>query len=179
MKGIVFTEFLEMVEEKFGYEVVDEIISKSELKSNGVYTSIGTYASKEMVSLVNHLHQKTQIDLNVLYEVFGEYLFNSLMRAYGHMFVDITDSFQMLKAVDQHIHVQVVKLYPDAELPKFEVDQLDDKTLKMIYSSERRMSDLAVGLIKGCLKHFNENAHISKRPLVDDGKIVEFIIVKA
>ncbi len=31
MKGIVFTEFLELVEHKFGLEVVDEIIEKSNL----------------------------------------------------------------------------------------------------------------------------------------------------
>ena len=32
MKGIVFTEFLELVEEKFGLEVVDEIIEKYDLE---------------------------------------------------------------------------------------------------------------------------------------------------
>ena len=36
MKGIVFTEFLEMVEEKFGLEVVDYIIESSELASEGI-----------------------------------------------------------------------------------------------------------------------------------------------
>ena len=35
MKGIVFTEFLEMVEEKYGYEVVDQIIEESKLPSGG------------------------------------------------------------------------------------------------------------------------------------------------
>ncbi|MBT8311465.1 MAG: hypothetical protein HKP23_01335, partial [Flavobacteriaceae bacterium] len=39
MKGIVFTEFLEMVEDKFGLEVVDTIIEKAELPSEGVYTA--------------------------------------------------------------------------------------------------------------------------------------------
>lgn len=36
MKGIVFTEFLDMVEEKFGYGVVDQIITESKLESNGM-----------------------------------------------------------------------------------------------------------------------------------------------
>lgn len=179
MKGIIFTEFLEMVEEKFGYEVVDEIISKSELKSNGIYTSVGTYAREEMMVLVDHLHLKTGIEEAVLYEVFGEYLFSSLMKSYGHMFVRIKDSFEMLQAVDQNIHLQVKMLYPEAELPKFEVSQLDDNTLKMIYKSERKMADLALGLIRGCLSYFNEKAEISKKALTDDCKVVEFIISKS
>ena len=40
MKGIVFTEFLEMVEEKFDLETLDKIIINSKLPSEGVYTSV-------------------------------------------------------------------------------------------------------------------------------------------
>jgi hypothetical protein len=36
MKGIVFAEFLELVEEKFGLEVVDRILQASTLPSGGV-----------------------------------------------------------------------------------------------------------------------------------------------
>lgn len=178
MKGIVFTEFLEMVEDKFGYAVVDDIIGKSNLSSNGSYTAIGTYSSHEMIQLVHNLHINSGLPLNVLYEVFGEYLFGSLSRAYSQMFEGITNSFDMFLAIDQNIHVQVKKLYPDAELPRFDVNLVDENNLKMIYSSERKMSDLAVGLIKGCLAHYKEEATISKRDLSDDGKNVEFIITK-
>ena len=48
MKGIVFTEFLDLVEERFGLEMVDAIISQSKLESKGVYTSIGTYSFSEL-----------------------------------------------------------------------------------------------------------------------------------
>ena len=33
MKGIIFTEFLELVEEKFGLTMVDKIIEQSDLES--------------------------------------------------------------------------------------------------------------------------------------------------
>ena len=55
MKGIVFTEFLEMVEETIGLETVDYIIYKSELKSEGIYTSVGTYDFFEMLSLISNI----------------------------------------------------------------------------------------------------------------------------
>ncbi len=58
MKGIVFTEFLEMVEDKFGLETVDSIIENSNLPSEGIYTSVGTYDFNEMVSLITSLHKK-------------------------------------------------------------------------------------------------------------------------
>ncbi|MEL7340130.1 MAG: heme NO-binding domain-containing protein, partial [Bacteroidota bacterium] len=55
MKGIVFTEFLEMVEDTFGFETADNIVSQAELPSGGVYTAVGTYPALEMVSLVGKL----------------------------------------------------------------------------------------------------------------------------
>ena len=41
MKGIIFTEFIEMVEDKFGFEVADNIITNSNLPSGGAYTAVG------------------------------------------------------------------------------------------------------------------------------------------
>ena len=52
MKGIIFTEFLDMVEAQFGLAVVDEIITNSHTVNNGVYTSVGTYDFNEMVALL-------------------------------------------------------------------------------------------------------------------------------
>ena len=55
MKGIIFTEFLEMVEKEFSAETVDTIIDNSNLESGGSYTSVGTYPHIEMVELVSNL----------------------------------------------------------------------------------------------------------------------------
>ena len=73
MKGIVFTEFLDLVEDKFGLEMVDNIIENSDLESNGVYTSIGTYKFSEMLQLLQHLSANTNISIDDLLLVYGEY----------------------------------------------------------------------------------------------------------
>ena len=67
MKGIVFTEFLDLVEEKFGLEMVDDIINSSDLLSGGAYTSIGTYDFAEMHQLITHLSANTDIPINDLW----------------------------------------------------------------------------------------------------------------
>ena len=63
MKGIVFTEFLELVEDKFGLEMVDSIIANSNLESNGVYTAVGTYSFSEMLQLLQNLSDNTGISI--------------------------------------------------------------------------------------------------------------------
>ena len=49
MKGIVFREFIAMVETQFSLETADHIISASNLSTDGAYTSVGTYPPQEMV----------------------------------------------------------------------------------------------------------------------------------
>ena len=52
MKGIVFKEFIDMVEATFGEEMLDTVIENSDLPSGGVYTSVGTYPHTELVAMV-------------------------------------------------------------------------------------------------------------------------------
>ncbi|MBA2648463.1 MAG: hypothetical protein H0U75_02495 [Legionella sp.] len=42
MKGIILTEFLEMVEVMFTAEMVENIIEDANLPNNGAYTDVGT-----------------------------------------------------------------------------------------------------------------------------------------
>lgn len=178
MKGIVFTEFIEMVEAKFGYEVVDEILSDPELPSGGAYTAIGTYSHHEMIVLVMALSKKTNTPLPALLYAFGRHLFHTFVKAYGQFFEHTSDAFSFLESIENHIHVEVKKLYPDAELPRFSTKRLDDKTLEMVYQSERSMGDLAEGLIAACLDHFNEKATIKREAMADGGKKERFLIVR-
>ena len=83
MKGMI-TEFLEMVEEKFSMEMVDQILSESDLPSGGIYTSVGNYPHTEIVSLVINLSKESQIPLPDLLYAFGERLFERFAVRYQH-----------------------------------------------------------------------------------------------
>ena len=176
MKGVVFTEFLEMVEEKFGYETVDHILTQEKLNSGGVYTAIGTYEHSEMVQLITHLNAKTNIEVPTLLKEFGKYLFGTFKTNYGGFFEKAKDSFTFLESIEHYIHVEVRKLYPDAELPKFESKRIRKNTLELVYYSERRMSDFAEGLIEKTLEHYGEKATINKTLIKEDGSEVKFTI---
>jgi len=66
MKGIVFTEFMDMVDDKFGMDVTETIVQASDLPSGGAYTAVGTYDHAEIVSLVVNLSKSTNIEVPVL-----------------------------------------------------------------------------------------------------------------
>lgn len=178
MKGIVFTEFLEMVESKFGIEMVNGLLDSSELASGGVYSAVGTYDHKEMVSLVVELGKRSGMPLPDLLKAFGRYLFGTFKTSYASMFESAGDGFEFLESIDQEIHVEVLKLYPDAELPSFKTERKDDNVLQMDYHSDRAMGALAHGLIEACGEHYNEGFDIAMQPQTEDGKYVRFLITR-
>lgn len=178
MKGIVFTEFLDLVEEKFGLEMVDAIISQSKLESKGVYTSIGTYSFSELLQLLQNLQSKTGISINNLLLIYGEHFFSVIETNYKDLLSSYNDPIEMLASIENHIHVEVRKIYTDAELPTFIIKEKTKKTLILIYKSSRSMHHFGLGLMNKTFEHFNSKATIVLEKIKKDGTEVKFIITK-
>lgn len=178
MKGIVFTEFLDLVEVKFGLEVVDKIINASDLESEGAYTSVGTYKFSEMLQLLQHLSAHTEISIDDLLLVYAEHFFSVLESSYPGLLATYKDPIEMISSIEDHIHVEVKKIYPDAELPTFEVIEKKENSLVMIYKSSRAMHHFGLGLMNKTFEHFNSTAVIELEKIKEDGTEVKFIINK-
>ncbi|MFY0604030.1 MAG: heme NO-binding domain-containing protein [Flavobacteriaceae bacterium] len=178
MKGIVFTEFLELVETKFGLEVVDQIIESSNLASGGAYTSVGTYSFSEMLSLLTNLSDISNLSINDLLKVYGHHFFGVIERSYAGILETYKGPLEMISSIESHIHVEVRKIYPDAELPKFSVIEKTDNKLILEYFSSRSMYAFAIGLMEKTFQHYNRSAVITYELLKEDGSHVKFVILK-
>ncbi len=176
MKGIVFDEFLQMVESVHGIAMVDTIITKSSLPSEGIYSSVGTYDFNEMVELVSSLSKELDIPIPALLHNFGHYLFDSLGKAHPEIIASYNSPIALVASIEDHIHIHVKKLYPDAELPTFKILQKEEKTLKMIYSSSRGLYMLAKGLMERAFEFFGNQVQVDHKLLKEDGTEVEFTI---
>ena len=169
MKGIVFTEFLEMVDAKFGMSMTEHIVASANLPSGGVYTSIGTYPHGEIVALVGRLSEATKIDVSDLVRAFGAHLTERFAVLFPQFFSSVPDLYAFLENVDNYIHEEVLKLYPDATLPKITTERGPDDSFVVIYRSERKMADLAEGLIDGAIAHFGGAHRYVREDLPPDG----------
>ena len=175
MKGIVFTEFLDFAEARLGMAMVDRVIAAAHLPSGGAYTAVGTYPPGELFALVGGLAQSTGVPVATLVREFGEHLFARFVAMFPRFFIGIDSAFSFLERVDGVIHQEVRKLYPDAELPRFETTRTDDGRMRLVYRSERPLADLAEGLIRGCGRHFGSALSITRHELpADDGSAVCF-----
>lgn len=162
MKGIVFTELIEMVEQDLGLEIADRMITKAQTANDGAYTTVGTYDHAELIKLVIALSEETQIPVADLVQTFGKHLFARFHVLYPQFFEGVESAIDFLPRVESYIHVEVRKLYPDAELPSFTCSPQPEGGLQMTYRSRRPFADLAEGLIRACVAHFGDPIHITR-----------------
>lgn len=174
MKGIVFTEFLDLVEERFGLQTLDKVIEKAAPESGAVYTSVGTYEHAEMVKLVTALSETIDVPIGDLLKEYGNHFFDVLYKSYPVFFEEQKGMLDFLEKIESYIHPQVLKLYPDAELPSFNITRPAEDELIMEYHSKRAMADFAHGLIRGCMRVFKEEYQIEREPVSEDGSVVRF-----
>lgn len=178
MKGLVFTTYYSYCEERYGADMVDDIIEDADLPNNGAYTSVGTYPFEEMVALVTALMKRTGKSLKTILEEFGHYCFSKWVHyAPGHF--ENRSLFDILANVDHFHETEVRKLYPDAELPSFQVESRDNSKLILRYYSCKPLADLATGVIQGAAAHLGERIEICHCNSNDDrGAHVRFEIAR-
>lgn len=177
MKGVIFTHYLNFVEDRFGLETTELMIDRAELESGASYTSVGTYDYHELVRMLTSLCELTHQDISDLLREFGKSLFGFLAASYPTFIDRAPGAFGLLGQVETYIHVEVLKLYPGAQLPSFEHEMLDSRTMALTYQSERSLADLAEGLILGCFEYYGEEVELSRESIAaEDCQKVRFVL---
>ncbi len=180
MKGIVFREFIDMVEQQFSLELADAIITASDLSTKGAYTAVGTYPHAEMVALVSNLSAQTGKPVPALLHHFGRHLFGRFTEIHPQYVSSYHSAFELLQRLDGNIHVEVRKLYHDAELPSFTYESMEDGGMHFDYRSHRGLADFAEGLIEGCIAHFGQSVSVQRTdlPADDQGSHTRFTLIR-
>lgn len=180
MKGIVFVELIRMAESVMGEEAVDDILDKVELENDGAFSAVGNYPCRELLQIVDAVGAELGAPVEALHKQFGHWMFGRFADGYPVFFEGKTDGFDMLESIENEVHVEVRKLYPEVELPTFATERLEDGRFKMVYSSERPLHHFCHGLIEACLQHFKHEASIQMTERKDGEKFcAEFLMQKA
>ncbi|CAH0535083.1 hypothetical protein VST7929_02744 [Vibrio stylophorae] len=176
MKGVIFTEFLALVEAQFGLAICDRMLAQAD--SDGIYTAVGSYDHRELVKMVVILGRITDTPIEALQQFYGKVLFQQLIKNYPEMAGVASDCFQFIQQVEATIHLEVMKLYPDAQPPRFTFDHISEQSMILRYHSSRCLGHVCYGLIEGCAEHFDERVSIVMTPVTSDLSEVRFELTK-
>lgn len=160
MKGLVFLELVKMAEANFGEDKVDEVISAAPLPSGGAYTSVGCYDCAELLTLIKAFSEASDIAPRELERRFGHWVMDAFRKGYPDLFLQYGTASEMLEAIEEDIHVEVRKLYPDAELPSIKTVRQEDGRILVRYRSDRPLAAFCLGLIEACFSEFSEKATV-------------------
>ena len=160
MKGFVFQEFFDFVDQKYGPETTEDVIDAAALGHDAAYAATGTYPFADLQKLVGAACRHANAPADILLSEFGGSVGCSFARGHAAHFERHQNLFDMLESVDALIHVEVRKLYPEAELPRFEIVERSADQLSMRYISERRLWDFAKGIIEAAAGYFGETVSV-------------------
>lgn len=169
MQGSIYTSFSEMVIEQMGMTVWNELIEKVKPRSEGIYTNGMQYDDSEIMSFVSALSEITKVEAPTLVRTFGEYLFIHLYNSSPTNLSHIDNLKDFLSSIDNVIHKEVKRVYPQAYLPTFEYSETPNGDLVMYYQSKRKLCHLSEGLITSAAKHFNQPIKIAHPVCMHDG----------
>lgn len=160
MKGLIFTEFLDTVDDAFGESTTDRLVSKCPLSNGGAFTAVGSYDPQDLHTLVEALSTETSLTPMRLQQIYGRRLFGRFNDLYPEMIAARETAFDLLGSIEDEIHVDVLKLYPDAELPSLLPLRHEADHMILRYRSPRRLEWFCQGLIEGCLDHYATPASV-------------------
>lgn len=164
MKGVIFTEFVDYMTDRYGLPVTNDVIDESDLPSRGAYTAVGDYDVQEFERMLARLSEQTITPPSMLMREYGYRLFFQLADIYPH-YASGSDPFDLLASANEYINVEVRKLYPDAVLPELTHRMLSSSQMLVVYKCKQGLGDLIEGLIQGCFDYYRQEAIISREDL--------------
>jgi hypothetical protein len=122
------------------------------------------YPDQHIYDLVGQAAEMTGIPAGELHEKFGEYLVPDLMFMYQRYIQPEWKTLDMIENTEMTMHKQVRREHAENRPPVLEVQRVNKDELFIDYVSKRRMSGLAVGIVRGLATYFDEADRIEVLP---------------
>lgn len=178
MKGVLFTELIELIEELMGLQFTNKVIEDARLENDGAFTAVGNYPYHELVKLLESLSSHAQNPKDAILKGYGECLFHRLSPKYSVELRRYPNTFSFLQRLHDILKLEIYKLNPEATLPEIKTHLLSPAALEIHYISDKSLSELVEGLIVGCISYFKEPIELMRENLSPDGRNVRFLLQK-
>ena len=165
MKGVIFNVVQEVIEELYDTDSWDDLLDAAVL--DGAYTALGDYADEELVAIVGAASAATGLGVDDVLRLVGHHALPKLASRLPESMTRADDPFAFIRRVNDIIHPEVLKIYPQAAPPAFEFDDHPDGLL-VRYLSARNLPALAEGLLSGVSMLFDVEVTVVRVPSEDE-----------
>jgi hypothetical protein len=160
MHGIIFKELQRYVSKKFDLPTWYALLKSVDLDKK-IYMPTENYPDEEINALVSAASTVADRPVNFILEDFGEFLAPNLMQVYRTMIPLQWRTLDLLERTESTIHKAVRFVDQVTTPPRLVCTRTSSQEVVIDYSSQRKMSSLGVGIIRGIAKHYGENVLIN------------------
>lgn len=160
MKGIIFRLLEQVVTRAHGDETWEKLLEATGL--SGEFTTLGNYPDEQLRALVDAAAEATGEPTEVVIRWFGREAMPVLANLYPEFFQPHHSLATFLPTLNDVIHAEVRKLYPDAVVPEFDFTRPDPHSIRLVYRSPRKLCALAEGFIEGAATLLGETVTITQ-----------------
>lgn len=157
MKGLLFNIAEAIVTDVAGPDAWDDVLDATGL--SGAYTSLGDYDDAELHTLMVAAAARLHLTVDALLVAGGRRGFAHLAMHAHDLVAPYRDVAGLLQDLDDVIHSEVRKLYPDARPPHFGTTPVEGG-FELEYHSERGLCRLAEGLVLGAAERFEQPVEV-------------------
>lgn len=179
MKGVILTGFVDWVRDRYGDDVVDDILDSTPLDSEGAYTAVGVYDYTELIALAAAVAEREGGTADDVLRVFARESFGALARDHAFLLEHVDDGIRLLEVTESHIHVEVLELYPDTSLPTISTHRLPGGGMELSYASREPLAAMCHGRILGALDLYGDSYEVTCTYRDEAGMVATFLILPA
>ncbi len=167
MHGTIFTLLKRYVQTQYDHSTWVNLLEASGLSATD-FNHKDVYPDEHMYRLVGQAATMTGLSADELHEKFGEYLVPDLMYMYQKLVNPEWTTLDMIEHTEATMHKQVRAEHSGNMPPVLNVTRLSPDELFIDYVSARRMGALAVGIVRGLARHYNETDQIEVEPTTSE-----------
>jgi hypothetical protein len=155
MHGTMFVLLRRFIESKYNYSMWIKIRESAGI-THSPYELDVMYPTIELLDLLNEASRHSGEAVHVIMEKYGKALVPDLILVYHKYINPNWRTYDMILLAESHMHSVVKKEDNKKNPPMLHITKKGDKQLIIDYFSKRRMASVAVGIINGIAKHFDE-----------------------
>lgn len=155
--GSIFFLLKKYVITHFSEEVWKQFLTQSGKDENFEFVITDAYTLEEIDNIVEAASAHTGLSIHTLQERFGEWLVPDLFQFYSTYLNPEWKTWEVLIHTEKVMHGAVRRLNSTANPPVLHVSDVIGNKLIIDYHSKRKMGSLAVGIIKGIARYYNEH----------------------
>ncbi len=162
MKGVIPVCLKKMIIENHGNNHWPAILEDAGLPNNTMFSVREDVEDTIILKVMASCAKVLEVSMSDIIDEFGDYWVNTFApKIYYAYYLGVGSAKEMILKIDR-IHNMVTRDIENAKPPRFQYEEVDAKTLRVTYNSERNLIDLFIGLTKGIGRYFKEDLKIIK-----------------